>query len=429
MSSKAVTEYKGIKYSLQPHGLKSKLWMAFATFVAAFGGALAVASPAEGAATCGAEITTQVIPGSYWWENGAHDGDQDGLGCEGQPGGLDDADTATMLVKGDFVGDFWYVNLDETSRKPVATDSGLVFSPADLIHHTADLPLASLTSGGFVASPDPSPEFDFSVEVRDVSGAYGTLRWDGSQWSITIGSGDGPDGPANAGTHTGADPVALLDGKVTKWGEFDAGTTKVVSFGVGYTQSPPGTVETVVSQVIFGGQAISLVKPAPVPSPSPSPVVVTITRTVTVAVAPSIEPSESPSASPTPGSTSTIPQLIPTSSLSPAAADSDGGSSLAAWGIGVAGVTGVALATMGAIGIIRNRRRQTGRHHADNTKTQLVPVVSGDENAHDISDYGPEAEFDQSLGGRAGDSYWQANADTEPLPEDPDPDRPYGAPW
>lgn len=45
--SRDVAEYDGIKYSLQPHGLKSRLISAFAFFVVAFGGALALASPAQ----------------------------------------------------------------------------------------------------------------------------------------------------------------------------------------------------------------------------------------------------------------------------------------------------------------------------------------------------------------------------------------------
>lgn len=41
-----VTEYDGIKYSLQPHGIRSKLVYAFFTFVLTFGAALAVMTPA-----------------------------------------------------------------------------------------------------------------------------------------------------------------------------------------------------------------------------------------------------------------------------------------------------------------------------------------------------------------------------------------------
>jgi hypothetical protein len=58
--SKAVTEYQGAKYSLQPHGLKSKLLGLFAAFVVAFGGALLAASPAQasvGEVSCVVEVS------------------------------------------------------------------------------------------------------------------------------------------------------------------------------------------------------------------------------------------------------------------------------------------------------------------------------------------------------------------------------------
>lgn len=422
---KVVTEYKGVKYSLRPHGLRSKLLYYFSAFVLAFGGALLAASPAEGATTC-ATIGHQVIPGDYWWENGAHDDDHDGLGCEGEPGGIDSSQLPALLVKGNFSGEFWYVNPDETGRKPIVTDSGFVFGPADLVHHTVDLPLTSLTGGSFSASPTPSAEFDFSVEIRDANKNYGTLRWDGSLWSITIGAGSvNGGGPATDGTWSDASLADLMKNKRTKWGttNFDD-TTKVVSFGVGYTENPPGTVETIVSSVTFGGQMISLVKPAPAPSTVPGPVV-TVTKVVTVTVPEtSSGPTETASPSPSLGTTTTMtPQRIPTPSFQPAAADGDGGgSNLVGWGIGTAGVAGLALAVAGAVGIARSRRHRMaeaaaedsepgGRHRVDNSATQLVPTV---DDGYDMSDYGPDAAYGPALGGYAGESY-QAG-DTEPLP-------------
>jgi hypothetical protein len=151
----------------------------------------------------------------------------------------------------------WFVNDDETDRKPEATVAGLKFEPADLIHHQTSVALADLEPGTFTASPAPDQPSFFSVEVRDTTGAYGTLRHDGDKWSITIGAGTGPDGPATAGTFSDASPVDLLDGKVTKWGEFTE-TTKAVTFGVGYTKNPPGTVTTVVSSVTFGPKTYPL---------------------------------------------------------------------------------------------------------------------------------------------------------------------------
>jgi hypothetical protein len=57
---RVVTEYQGTKYSLQPHGPKSKLMIAFSLFVVAFGGALLAASPAQatnGEVFCSVETT------------------------------------------------------------------------------------------------------------------------------------------------------------------------------------------------------------------------------------------------------------------------------------------------------------------------------------------------------------------------------------
>lgn len=157
----------------------------------------------------------------------------------------------------------WYVNEDETDRKPEPTTTGLKFSGTDLVHHAADVKLADLDPGSFIASPAPDQASFFSVEVRNTGGAYGTLRWDGDKWSITIGAGTGPDGVATDGTFSGTDPVSLLTGKVTKWGAFDTETAKVVSFGVGYTKNPAGTVDTVVSRVVFGGHIYGLSCPKP----------------------------------------------------------------------------------------------------------------------------------------------------------------------
>lgn len=152
----------------------------------------------------------------------------------------------------------WYVNPDESSRQPEQLSDGMQFGPADLIHRTVlNLPVASLVPGTYAASPAPDQPSFFSVEVRNPSGAYGTLRWNPttSKWSITIGAGTGPGGAATAGTFEDASPVALLAGKVTKWGAFAPGTDVVVSFGVGYTQSPPGTVTTKVTSVTLQGAA------------------------------------------------------------------------------------------------------------------------------------------------------------------------------
>lgn len=156
----------------------------------------------------------------------------------------------------------WYVNPDETTRKPVQTEAGLEFEGSDLVHHLADVSLADLEPGDFEANPAPDQPSFFSVEVRSDKGAYGTLRHDGTQWTIVIGAGTGPDGPATAGTFTGIDPVALLADKITKWGAFKDAVITVVSFGVGYTLNPPGTVKTTVTSVSFQGKEYKLDCPA-----------------------------------------------------------------------------------------------------------------------------------------------------------------------
>lgn len=174
----------------------------------------------------------------------------------------------------------WYVNEDETARKPVATVAGLKFGSGNLIHHTANLPLDQLKPGGYATdgkvNPD-QPSF-FSVEVRSTGNAYATLRWntsgpDVNKWTVVIGPsavGD-PGHPATPGTFSDADPVALLTGKVTKWGAFGtpSTTTKVVSFGVGFTNSPPGNGGVVVKSVNFKGTKYDLTC-APAPSSSGS---------------------------------------------------------------------------------------------------------------------------------------------------------------
>jgi LPXTG-motif cell wall-anchored protein len=151
----------------------------------------------------------------------------------------------------------WYVNPDEGARLPEQTEAGFLFQPADLVHRQTNIPLADLEPGSYVAAPAPDAPSFFSVEVVSPNtNAYGTLRWvlADSVWSITIG----PGGSATAGTFYNADPVALLTDKVTKWGAFDLATATVVSFGVGYTQNPPGTIETVVSEVEFAAQTYDL---------------------------------------------------------------------------------------------------------------------------------------------------------------------------
>lgn len=59
--SRVVTSYKGIKYSLQPHGLRSRLLIAFFVFVVAFGGALLNATAAQADPTPGTCFVAVVV--------------------------------------------------------------------------------------------------------------------------------------------------------------------------------------------------------------------------------------------------------------------------------------------------------------------------------------------------------------------------------
>jgi hypothetical protein len=141
--------------------------------------------------------------------------------------------------------DGWYVNPDETSRKPTPTAAGLKFEGNQLIHHGATGSIEGLAGGSFVASPAPDQPSFFSVEVRNADGSgYATLRWNPStsKWSM-VASGQ-------LFEHATASELV----KMTT----PAKSSFLLSFGVGYTNSPPGTVATVVSSVTFRGTTYDL---------------------------------------------------------------------------------------------------------------------------------------------------------------------------
>lgn len=246
---KAITDYEGIKYSLQPHGLRSKILYALAAFVVAFGGALAFALPAEAApgdVTCFVETSPSVDP----------------------------------------------------SASPTPTDT-----PTSVL------------------SPTACPTVTQVVTVT-VSGP-----------TVTV-------------TKTDTKTVHVTE-KVT--------VTETV------TSTPTAPIEGA----------------APTPSLTPTPVPVS---------------------------------------------KGSGDSSLVGWGVGTAGVAGAVLITVGAIGIIRSRRKNTGRHHVDNSETQMMPTIPGGsvrtiypDDGYDISDYGPDADYDPALGGHAGETH-QNEVDTEQIP-------------
>jgi hypothetical protein len=312
----------------------------------------------------------------------------------------------------------WYVNPDENGsdpkqgdRRPLPVSDGLVFSPSDLIHHMVDMSVADLKPGSFVANPTPSPEFSFSVEVVSASAAYGTLHWDGSKWSITIGAGTGSETPpVTPGTFSDANPVTLLDKKVTKWGPFDPTTNRVKSFGVGYTNSPAGTVASLVSSISFMGTAYKLSCPI-------APIVVTKTIVKTVTVTPDFGLSD---LSPSPSHASSDQPAVSTQDPSPSSSPTDmvaasNTSTLVGYGIATVGIVGVTLVILGVAGIAR-RRRAPGKHSVNNSETTVMPAIHGDDD-YDMTDYGPSAPYDPSLGGYAGESRrLDQGDDTKPMP-------------
>ncbi|MCO8277328.1 peptidase inhibitor family I36 protein [Actinoplanes sp. TRM 88003] len=146
--------------------------------------------------------------------------------------------------------DKWFVNPDETARKPTATANGLEFNSTDLIHRNVAGTLSTddLDPGTYTASPTPDQPSFFSVEVfGGTSDSYGTLRWDPATglWSMTV-----PPSRPNPGYYDDVDPSVVVT---------QAGKSKnVVRFGVGYTNNPAGTVTTVVSDVTFQGVTYKL---------------------------------------------------------------------------------------------------------------------------------------------------------------------------
>ena len=275
----------------------------------------------------------------------------------------------------------WYVNDDEGGRKPERKLEGFVFEDKDLIHHATNFPLRFLQPGHFAytgTAPD-QPSF-FSVEVRDLTtDAYGTLRWIKStgKWSIDIGAATLPSHNPNTtpGHFEDSSPVELLKGKVSKWGPFTA-ATRVVSFGVGYTNSPASAVKTTVTAVNFLGRVYTFKCDKPVdPSPTTSP-----SASQTPSSTPSSSTSSSPTASPsssvsptqsgTPTSTASATTSSSSASTSPSSGVAgeatngpDGGAlpvtgNKAIW----IGVIGTAVAAIGGIFVFLGRKRRQGRH-------------------------------------------------------------------
>jgi hypothetical protein len=171
------------------------------------------------------------------------------------------------------------------------------------------------------------PSF-FSVEVGDsVTNGYATLRWNVSTnvWDAVI--------KGQLVSH--ADPADFL-GAETKWGTLTPEHTRVFTFGIGYTENPPGAVTTVISDVIFGGKHYPLTcKPQP-SSSAPS----------------------SPSTSATPSHSASNPQHA---STTPNPSYSTPGGALAITGPStwLLGAAAVGVLAFGGVLLLASRRRRT----------------------------------------------------------------------
>lgn len=230
----------------------------------------------------------------------------------------------------------WDVNHpDEDTRKPVATLVGLKFSGNQLIHHaTTGIDVEHLLPGSFTAHPAPDQDSFFSVEVSGSDGGYGTLRWNTSthKWNLVTGGS----------FYENTSAAALVDMPAAHRSHH------VVSFGVGYTNSPPGTVTTTVSAVRFQGKWVSLTCFPPKHTHSPSP---------------SASTSTSASASP---SASVSTSASPSKSTATPVQGNAGGSNSGTGALAVTGAPAGLLAGLGALvaaigggAFYMSRRRRT----------------------------------------------------------------------
>lgn len=282
------------------------------------------------------------------------------LACAGPARATGSTDVACPGVSG------WYVNPDETDRKPETTIDGFTFGPADLIHRETSVPMVNVKPGSFAlatGSDTPDQPSFFSVEVRDAdTGAYGTLRWDGAAWTLVT----------NTASHTKAEPIGFV-GVETKWGKLTA-QAKVISFGVGYTKNPPGTKNVTVKSVTFAGQTYRLMCTPPGKPVTPKPTVTVPTPTTTpgatspttvpptkppVTTWPTTAPTTRPPATTPPPTTP--PATTPAPELTPVAGGSGGDDgSLPVTGAAAGIMGGIALIIIGVGGvlIVASRRRK-----------------------------------------------------------------------
>jgi hypothetical protein len=176
----------------------------------------------------------------------------------------------------------WTQNADETTRKPVQKSGGMLFSDTDLIHHKVygGLTVEHLHPGYYHAATAPGQPSFFSVEVSGSDGGYATLRWNPSvaKWEMSTGGQ----------FYQNADPAALVDMPTSHKSHH------VISFGVGFTVNPPGTVTTLVSSVTFNHRVYWLgCKPVHHRPHGPKPTPTTPTPTPTQTT-PTTPPGEAP---------------------------------------------------------------------------------------------------------------------------------------
>lgn len=159
----------------------------------------------------------------------------------------------------------WYVNEDEKDRKPTQVQGGLRFVGNDLVHHAASGTVADLKPDSFgytlaagSASPDQPSFFSVEVGAPTTYADYATLRWDtGENLWVMVRSGV---------AYKHADPAELI-----KMDPKGVRSSNILSFGVGYTDSPSSAVEVTVESVKFKGVTYSMAcAPAPTPSASSS---------------------------------------------------------------------------------------------------------------------------------------------------------------
>lgn len=241
--------------------------------------------------------------------------------------------------------DGWYVNPDETHRKPTLTTQGLKFEGNQLVHHGATGSIEGLTGGSFVASPEPDQPSFFSVEVRNADGSgYATLRWNPatSKWSMVV-----------SGTLFENSSASELVKMSTP-----AKSSFLLSFGVGYTNNPPGTVATVVSSVTFRGTTYSLKCASSSSSSSSASASASSSSSSKPA---SQSPSGSSSATSSPSATTTATATASAStSTTPAPvvpAGSSGGLPLTGINLWVLGGVGLALVCAGAAALVLLKKR------------------------------------------------------------------------